>query len=218
MECKMAITASYSEYLCAKIGFMKNVSLVLNGVLLVAVAVLYYLHFKGKGEVTAESPIMQMPVNAGTIVYVNSDSLLEEYDYYKAKKNEFEVAQEKIKQELKAQNDKLQREVEIYQKQAIGMTDKERAEKENDLGMKQQQLMQRKEELLNRLDEQQSSSSEELYAKLNAYLKKNNQGRNYSFVLGYQRGGGILFANDSLNITKEVIQGLNKEYAEQEGK
>ena len=192
---------------------MKNISLVLNGVLIIAVGILYYLHFNSKERAASDSQAVSMPVNSGTIVYVNSDSLLDEYDFYKDKKSEFEAAQSKIKEELRSQSEKLQRDVETYQKQAIGMTDKERADKENDLGMRQQGLMQRKEELLSRLDEQQGKSSEELYAKLNAYLKKHNEGKNFSFVLGYQRGGGILFANDSLNITDEVLQGLNKEYA-----
>src|SRR4051812_14252494 len=193
---------------------MKNGSIILNVVLVIAVAVLYFLHFKGSGQEQVVNSTLPAPRNGATIVYINSDSLLDEYDFYKNKKSEFESAQARIKEELKSQSDKLQKEAEIYQRQAIGMTDKERAEKENELGMKQQQLMQRKDELLGKLDEQQSASSEELYSKLNAYLKKHYQGKNFSFVLGYQRGGGILYANDSLNITKEVLEGLNGEYKE----
>ena len=109
----------------------------------------------------------------------------------------------------------MQGEVELYQQQAIGMTDAERAKKEEQLTMKQQQIMQKKEEMLDKLDADQSKSSEELYSRLNKYLKKLNTGRNYNFVLGFQKGGGILFANDSLNITKDVVEGLNKEYAEE---
>jgi outer membrane protein len=41
-------------------------------------------------------------------------------------------------------------------------------------------------------------------------LKDLNKANNYYYVLGYQRGNGILFANDSLDITKQVLQELNK--------
>lgn len=205
-------------YLWRKIKSMKNISLVLNVILIIAVSILYYLHFQGKEPSNTEiesQPKQVLPlINAG-IVYVNSDSLLEQYDYYKSKKQEFEMAQSRIKQELKTQGEKLQQEVELYQKQAIGMTDMERAQKEEQLGMKQQQLMMRKDELLGNLDADQGKTSEELYIRLNQFLKKYNEGKNYNFVLGYQAGGGILFANDSLNITKEIIDGLNKEYSEQ---
>lgn len=192
---------------------MRNISLILNGVLVVAVAILYYLHFTDCtcDSVKEESPVMSLSSN-NHIVFVNSDSLLDEYEYYKNKKDEFSAAQGKIKVELKSQGDKLQQEIESYQQQAGGMTESQRAQKEEQLSMKQQQLMQRKDELLGKLEDDQSKSSEELYSRLNEYFKKHN--KNYNYVLGYQKGGGILFANDSLNITREVVEGLNKEYKE----
>ncbi len=195
---------------------MKNIPIILNVILAIAVAVLYYLHFagNGKGSTGKEGQSVQyIPISNSGIVFVNSDSLLEHYEFYKNAKKQFEASQTRIKSELKTQGENLQKEIEQYQQQAIGMTDAEKMQKEEQLGMKQQQIMQRKEELLDKLDAEQSKSSEELYNRLNQYLKKYNEGKNYNFVLGYQKGGGILFANDSLNITKDVVEGLNKEYA-----
>lgn len=199
---------------------MKNLSLALNAVLLVAVGILYYLHFKGKaGEETSSSVVMgPMPVSSQGIVFVNSDSLLEEYDYYKEQKAKFENEQSRIKNELKGESEKLQKDAALYQQQAIGMTNLERQNKEEELGRRQQMLMDKKDAMLSKLDEMQASSSEDLYTRLNSYLKTFNKDKNFQFVLGYQKGGGILFANDSLNITHQVIQGLNKAYAEEKGK
>lgn len=194
---------------------MKNLSLALNAVLIVAVGILYYLHFKGNSATTDLAG--PMPVSSQGIVFVNSDSLLQEYDFYKDQKTKFETEQEKIKSELKAESDKLQKDAAVYQQQAIGMTDTERQQKESELGMRQQRLMDKKDQLLSRLDAIQSGSSEELYTRLNDYLKTYNKDKNLQFVLGYQKGGGILFANDSLNVTHQVIQGLNKAYAVEKG-
>jgi len=190
---------------------MRNLSIVLNVILLVAVGILYYLHFQTKPEpVAKELPVKS--VGSGTGIYfVNSDSLLARYDFYKQKKKEFEAEQDKIRAELKRESDNLQRDIEKYQEQAIGMTDLERAQKEEQLGMKQQQLMQRKEDLFDRLDEVQAKSSDELFTRLNDYLKR-HKNMNFDYVLGMQKGGGILFANDSLDITNEVVEGLNDEY------
>ena len=197
---------------------MRNLTMVLNVILLIAVAVLYYLHFKENKTII--SPVEKqnqsfIPLPVTGIVYVNSDSLLDQYEFYKNERSKFEASQNRIKNELKTQGEILQGEVELYQKQAIGMTDMERAKKEEQFNIKQQQIMQRKEELLNKLDEEQGKSSEELYLRLNQFLKKFNKSRNYNFVLGFQKGGGILFANDSLNITRDVVDGLNKEYLEE---
>ena len=197
---------------------MRNLSMVLNVILIIAVAALYYLYFKENRTII--SPVERqnqsfIPLPSTGIVYVNSDSLLNQYAFYKNERSKFEASQNRIKNELKTQGEILQGEVDLYQKQAIGMTDMERAKKEEQLTIKQQQIMQRKEELLNKLDEEQGKSSEELYVRLNQYLKKFNKSRNYNFVLGFQKGGGILFANDSLNITRDVVDGLNKEYLEE---
>ena len=197
---------------------MKNISIILNVVLFVAVIILYFLHFSEKKTGGNSDPISSgnyIPLPSSGIVFVNSDSLLENYEYYKNAKKQFEESQGKIKNELKTQGENLQKEIEQYQQQAIGMTDMEKARKEEQLTMKQQQIMARKEELLDKLDADQSKSSEELYNRLNQYLKKYNKGKNYNYVLGFQKGGGILFANDSLNITKDVVEGLNKDYQEE---
>jgi outer membrane protein len=49
-----------------------------------------------------------------------------------------------------------------------------------------------------------------VHSRLVAVLKDLNKSNNYFYVMGYQRGNGILFANDSLDITKQVLEELNK--------
>jgi outer membrane protein len=193
---------------------MKNFSLILNLVLVVAVAVLFYFHFSDKPEVT--EVVHSAPLLNGNIVYVDSDSLLEQYAYFKSKKADFEQMQNKTKSQLKSEGEKLQKEIEEYQKGASMMTAQQRQSTEEGLAMKQQGFLQKKDEMLGRLEEEQNKVNEQVYAKLGAYVKEFNKKRNYSFVLGYQKGGGILFANDSLNITKEIIAGLNKEYEKEQ--
>ena len=197
---------------------MKNLSIVFNVILTIAVAILFYLHFKGNSAGTptegSTAPVA-LPVTAKGIVYINSDTLLDNIKYYQDMKNDFEAEQNRVKGELKAESDKLQADAATYQKQAIGMTDMERQQTEGNLGMRQQQLMEKKDNLLSKLDEKQGKASEELYAHISNYLHEFNKGKNYQFVLGYQKGGGILFANDSLDITKQIIEGLNKQYDEE---
>ena len=72
--------------------------------------------------------------------------------------------------------------------------------------------MKKKDNMLDAFDEEQAKFNESLYSKLSSYLKEYNKGKNYTFILGYQKGGGILFANDSLDITAQVLSGLNKQY------
>ncbi len=189
---------------------MKNVSVILNLILVIAVAILFYFHFSEKPGVN--QVINTVPLATGNVVYVNSDSLMEQYDYYKNKKSEFEETQNKVKALLKSEGEKLQKEIEVYQKNASTMSAQERQATEEQLSFKQQSFLQKKDEMMGHLEDQQNKVNGEIFTKLAAYMKEFNKSRNYSFVLGYQKGGGILFANDSLNITKEIVTGLNKEY------
>src|SRR5206468_2814543 len=104
-------------YLCAKKRIeMKNISVVLNIVLLIAVGFLYYLHFKQKTEAEPESkPVtVHLAGSSGAIAYVNTDTLLDQYDFYKDQKTKLESEQDAVKSQLKAQNEKWQAEVEAY--------------------------------------------------------------------------------------------------------
>jgi len=209
-------TEDLNSIIFAKISNkMKNLSLILNAVLLVAVGILYYLHFKSTPsepetkDTEIPKQIILSPSNG--IVFVNSDSLLDQYEFYKNKKREFEASQDRIKRELKAEGEKLQEEFEQYQQQGGSMTEQQRAQKEEQLTVKQQQLMQKKDMMLSKLDDDQAKSSDELYENLHTFFKKFNKGKNFQYVLGVSKGGGVLYANDSLDITREVLTELNKE-------
>ena len=58
---------------------MKNVSLALNIILLIAVIFLYVKVYSNKTETAV---VVQGKSKDATIVFVNSDSLLDHYDFY----------------------------------------------------------------------------------------------------------------------------------------
>lgn len=200
---------------------MKRVLIFVNVALLAAVAHLYYLHFTsntGETDGGVEAIIQKTALTPGGIYYVNSDSLLDNYEFYKSKKADLEKRQEKIRADLKSAGQKLQSDVEKYQQSAGGMTAEQRQQVEETLMARQQQLVQQKDELLSQLDEEQSMYSDSLFVRLTSFLKEFNKGKSVHYVLGYQRGGGILYANDSLDITQPVLQGLNKQWRAESGK
>ena len=53
--------------------------------------------------------------------------------------------------------------------------------------------------------------TKQLQAKLDAYLLKYNADKHFDYVLQYQKGGMVLLANPALNITDDVIKGLDAE-------
>ena len=184
---------------------MKNLSLILNFVLLAAVAFLYYKVYS-KHEVSSAA---HQPLPESSIVFVNTDSLLNNYDFFNTLKAKIEIKQDSIDRLLKGKGKELEGEIQVYQKQAIGMTDMEKQLTEEKLMQKQQGLAQLKEELIGVLNDEESVLNDSIHNNLIGYLREFNKVKNYHYILGYQKGGGILLANDALDITGTVLEGLN---------
>jgi outer membrane protein len=191
---------------------MKNLSLVLNFVLLIAVAFLYYKVYSVKN--VSPAPSIQVPVGPSSIVYVNSDSLLDNYPFFTKLKNSLEKKQDSIENILKSRGKSLENDIKAYQEKGATMTDQERQANEEALGKRQQELMMYKEDMTNEMARQEENLNDTLHNNLISILKKYNKDKNYHFILGYQKGSGILLASDSLDITKQIIEELNKENSE----
>lgn len=190
---------------------MKNASVALNIILIIAVAFLYYKVFKSPD---ANTPIVAttgsgMPSNA--IVFINSDSLLDEYNFFNELKDELETKQDSIDNLLQQRAKGLEQEVMNYQNKAVTMSPEERAKEEERLMGKQQNLMDLKQSMVGQLQDEEVAMNDSIHSNLTRYLKEYNKDKNYLYILGYQRGSGILLAHDSLDITKEILDGLNKE-------
>ncbi|MFT4031291.1 MAG: OmpH family outer membrane protein [Siphonobacter sp.] len=189
---------------------MKNVSLALNAVLVVAVAVLYYLHFKGSSTDTSTG--MGDHATGKSIVYVNADSLLNNYDYFKDTQKAFEQKGTQLDIELNQKGGAIQREIQIFQQRAGGMLAAEAQAKQIELQKKASDFENYRQTAANNLATERAEKTEKLYDNIYDYIKKYNKDNQYQFVLGFQKGGGILFANPDLDVTKKIIDGLNKEY------
>ncbi|MES2731157.1 MAG: OmpH family outer membrane protein [Bacteroidota bacterium] len=191
---------------------MKNLSLLLNGILVVAVAVLFYLHFSSGTSSSANSSKGDAPSASQRIVYVNTDTLTRKYDFYREANKELEDKQGKLDTELGGRLRALQNEAIALQQKASSMTQEQGQQAEQMLMRKQQDLEQYRTGLGQQLMEEQRKKNEEVYEVITKYLKKRNATNQYDYVIGYSKGGNFLYVSDKLDITKQVIDELNKEY------
>lgn len=189
---------------------MKNLSLALNIVLLVAVAVLYYLHFSGTStnrpvEITASASDLKL-------AYINSDSVLKYYDYFKVTREKLEVKGKKLEQDFRNRAQSFQNDYESYQRNLSNLTIGQAKTIEEDLTKKQQNLQMYQQTLSQELANEEAKMSSELYGKVTGFLKKFGEERGLQIVLKFDANSDVLFGGDSLDITKDVIKGLNESY------
>lgn len=184
----------------------------LNVALLVAVLVLYFLHFSSQNQTEeTDGPVVvnSLPVN---IAYINSDTLLKNYEFSKVAATQLENKKDELQAEYENRARGLQTEITNFQRNAQNMTIAQARAVEEDLTKKQQNLLRYQESLTQTLIQEEAKISNELYDKVAGYLRNYGLINNFQFVLTYQKGSGVLYANDSLNITDEIIIGLNDAY------
>jgi len=147
------------------------------------------------------------------VVYVNSDSLLSKYQYFKDLKVKMETKASAAQKDMAAKGQAFQREAAQYQQQANTMPANERAATEERLGRKQQELQAYQQNAGAALQNEQALENEKLYDTVADYLKGYAKKKGYKMVLAYSKSNPtILFADESLDVTSEVIIGLNENY------
>lgn len=163
---------------------------------------------KGETGTTAGQP-------SGRIVYVNTDTLLNNYAYYKDVVKEFENKSFALENELQRKAQSFQNEVALFQRrvQAGGLSEQQGMTQQAALQKKEQDIMLYRENAAANLQQEQAKKTDELLNSIHEYLKKYNKSDRYDMVIGYSKGGGVLYAKEDLDITQEVLKGLNDEYA-----
>jgi outer membrane protein len=193
---------------------MKNISLVINAILIVAVAVLFYLQLGGKNDNKSKTQNIVTSSEGLNIVYFNSDSLLSNYKMYEDERKELETMSLEYEKKLSVDQKTFEKEAREFQQRAEFLTITDREARQEKLMRKQQDLMQLQEQLTGQLARDEAAVTEKIYESIEVYLKEFVQDKNISYVFSYARGGGIWYANVANDITNELIEELNKRYAE----
>ncbi|AKQ47537.1 outer membrane chaperone Skp [Rufibacter radiotolerans] len=157
-----------------------------------------------------EAPVV---VAAPEIVYINSDTLLSNYQYFKDVRARLEAKGKRMETDLRTKASSFQKEVEQYRQTGAGMTQEQRASTEQRLAQKEQQIAAQQQASGSQLAKDENDEMKKIYDKVADYLKKLSKEKGYKMVLTYSRGNSaILYGDSSLDITTEALSGLNEEY------
>ncbi len=196
---------------------MKNLSIVLNVICLAAIAVLFGMNYSSgdeelpKEETTTEETAQGIPAMA----YVNSDSLLANYDFFKDMQEKMKGMTEKLDKELQSRAAGIQRELSDYQKNASSLTMGQARALEENLMKKRQNLQLRQESATQQLLTEEAAINKELYEKVAVYVKEYSTENNIQMVVKFNPGSDVVYAANAMDITDEIVAGLNKAYQEE---
>jgi outer membrane protein len=196
---------------------MKNILLAVNAILIIAVGILFFLHFKYhkqldniSDKVIRQDTMAKRPL---MIAYVDLDSIQEKYEYYKEKMTEFEKKKENADRDLNSAFQKIENERVTFVQRGNSITQVEAEAFQRDYTRKMQNLENQKRTVESQIQEDGIRTMDELRKRINDFLVEYNKQKNYSYIFSYSSGLNVLFYKDtSYNITNEVVAGLNETY------
>ncbi len=196
--------------------FVFNANTLLGIILLIGLAVLYFLHFTSPSSGKQESPALMVKPSGKnlSVVFVNIDSLNANYEYIKVLRRDLESTGKKLQTEVLNEQTALEKEANDFQRQINSNAISEEKAKlvYEQLMQKQQALMQKKERYTQQVAEQEMNMNIKLVDSVTTFLKRFNREYQFDYIMGFKTGGEILVSNDTLDITASVLDALNKEY------
>ena len=196
--------------------FVFNFNTLLGLVLLAGLVLLYVLFFKTGRSVERPIPLQVQKASGKSlaVAFVNIDSLNIHYDYVKILRRDLEGTGKKLQAEVLAEQSALEKEGAEFQRQVSANTISEDKAKViyEQLMQKSTLLDQKKQRYTQQVADQEMNMNLKLVDSVTTFLKRFNRQYRFDYILGFKAGGEILIANDTLDITKPVLDALNTEY------
>ena len=162
-------------------------------------------------DATATTVVAEKSVK---IAFVDIDSLLSKYEFSVILNKEMLRKEEDMRMKLSEKAKALQADYEDFQRKLQNnvYATRERAEEEQARILKQKDALDKLEQrLISELSAETQKNNITLHDSIDSFLKAYNAEKKFDLILS-RVGDNILFANDALNITEEVINGLNARY------
>lgn len=176
----------------------KGISAIVIG-LVVAVGYLFYTQNAQKEDV----------------VYIDVNVLMADYEGMKAAKTEFEKKSKVWQANVDSLIVDFQNELKVYEKERSKMTKKENELKQELLRNKQQQVGNYQQAIQRQSEEEDAKLSGEVVNEVNAFIKEYGKNHSYKIIIGANNSGNVLYAQEGVDITQEVLTGLNAEYVKE---
>ncbi len=197
---------------------LNKILLICNAVLFLGLIGIYILHFTGnnvsgsKVNAAAKAPVVKE--GGLKVAYVNTDTLLAKYQY--AKDLETELLAFKNQQEAygKQQVEKFQKDYQDYLKNGANMTLTQQQAKEEELKKRADKIGSLEQELTAKIMERQMAENTKLLNAIFAYVRDyNEQNQKFDIILRKTfENSPTLYMNEGMDITEEILNGLNEEY------
>jgi outer membrane protein len=187
---------------------MKSNTLIFNGVLALAVVILYILHFT-----SGNTPIKASAASGtGTkVAYFEIDSIQNSYEFFKEVKSSLQVKDMENAKELTALKNAFAAKYQDLQKNGRSLSQAEIGSRQQELAQLEKNYTNKEQQLSQELQEESFKRLQEVKKKIESFLEKYNKNKEFAYI--FSSNADLMYYKDTAyDITSDIIKGLNSEH------
>lgn len=185
-----------------------------------AIVVLFVLYFTGRTNQGSSAAVSENDTLINRydtiarqlkIAFVNTDTILSNYTYYKEQTSALEKDQVQAEKNYTAKLKKLEEDYKNYMyKINLGLM--KQADAEREFAKKQEELEAYRARVSNTLIEKQEEIASRLYDSILVTVERYNKTAGYTYIITHAKGSNLLYADHSLDLTDVILEELNRSY------
>jgi outer membrane protein len=197
---------------------MKNALVILNVILLMAVGLLFYLHFntgkantKSQNKAEQKDPIGSSAQGGCRIAYFEMDSIAANFVKANEMQKELEKKEDKMNSEMTGLQNKYQERFNNFQQRSANMTPSQLDAARNELAQWSQKINDTKAGFDQEYKTYYVQTQQEILSMIRKFCTEYNKDGKYSIIISNEPGL-VFYKDTTMDITKELLDGLNKTY------
>jgi outer membrane protein len=187
---------------------MKSSSWIVNGVLAIAIIILYVLHFSNS------TPVIKASAMGGSgtkVAYFEIDSIQNNYEFFKEVKSALQVKDMENAKQLTALKNAFAAKYQDLQKNGQSFTQAEVASRQQELALLEKNYTSKEQQLSQELQEESFKRLQEVKKKIEVFLLKYNSNKTFSYI--FSSNSDLMYYKDTAyDVTSDIIKGLNGEH------
>lgn len=187
---------------------MKANSWIINGVMALAIIVLYVLHFNSNSM-----PIKSSAMAAGgvKVAYFEIDSIQNSYNFFKDVKAALQAKDVENAKQLTGLKNAFAIKYQELQKNGQYLSQAEIGARQQELAQLEKNYTNREQQLAAEMQEESFKRLQEVKQKIEAFLVSYNKNKEFAYI--FSSNPDLMYYKDTAyDITADIVKGLNAEY------
>lgn len=187
---------------------MKPNSWIVNGVMALAIIVLFVLHFNSNS-----TPVKSSALAAGgvKVAYFEIDSIQNSYNFFKDVREALQAKDVENAKQLTGLKNAFAMKYQELQKNGQFLSQAEIGARQQELAQLEKNYTNREQQLASEMQEESFKRLQEVKQKIEAFLVNYNKNKEFAYI--FSSNPDLMYYKDTAyDITSDIVKGLNAEY------